>query len=515
MLPYGGVASKQMSSSSKPFAPGLLSSFWTIAVLLTAIRLGALMASPSTLGPDESQYWFWSQELAFGYFSKPPMIAWVIAATTSIFGNAEWAVRLSAPFFHLGVGAFLYLTAQRLFNQRAAYWSGLAWLTIPGVTLSSFLMTTDAPLLFFWSAGLFFLFRITEKDNPQRFDFVALGAAIGLGFLSKYAMIYFIIALGGTVLFIPSFRLALLRKEMLLTAVIALALILPNILWNAANDFQTLSHTAANANWGATLFKPAALLKFIAGQFAVIGPVFVVAFIWAAIHHRRNLHTLNPQLSKIHALFLFAITPLLIVSIQAFISRAHANWAATAYPAVILLVIAWLYEHKSGWIAKTGIAINAVFAALFIIIVSTEFSVVDRSGLSIMTRDIRGWKEQSHAVASMADGYDAVMIDDRDMMGAMLYYERGSNLKIVAIDPNASISHHYEAFMAFDPKIQSRMLFVTTRDDAAHVDYRFRHITPLGPVTVSLGSGQKRTYHLFDVSGYFGPDAPERDNNPS
>ena len=183
------------------------------------------------------------------------MIAWAIAATTAVFGHDEWAVRLAAPFFHTGTAVFLYLTAKRLFNEQTAYWTGLAWLTIPGVTLSSFLITTDAPLLFFWSAGLFFLVRILQGNTTEKMNFLLLGTAIGLGLLSKYAMIYFLVATAASCIAIPSVRVTLVKPALFLTIATIAIIITPNILWNIANDFQTVSHTAANANWGTNLFK--------------------------------------------------------------------------------------------------------------------------------------------------------------------------------------------------------------------------------------------------------------------
>src|SRR5215510_533453 len=48
--------------------------------ILLAVRLAAVHAATTDLVLDEAQYWTWSRALDFGYFSKPPMIAWVIAA---------------------------------------------------------------------------------------------------------------------------------------------------------------------------------------------------------------------------------------------------------------------------------------------------------------------------------------------------------------------------------------------------------------------------------------------------
>ncbi len=488
-----------------PQAQRLLSSFWVVAVAILGVRIFALIISPSTLGPDEFQYWYWSRDLSFGYFSKPPMIAWAIAATTSIFGHEEWAVRLAAPFFHTGTAALLYLTAKDLFDQRTAYWTGLAWLTIPGVTLSSFLITTDAPLLFFWAAALFFLFRLLQTETPRNQDYMFLGVAIGLGLLSKYAMIYFAIAMAGGCLFIPIARQSLVKPAIFLTIATTVIIITPNLLWNIANDFQTVSHTAANANWGASLFKPGNLFSFISEQFIIAGPIFLVAFIWACVELWRKRMTLaGDEIGIRTMLYFFALTPLIVVSLQAFISRAHANWAVAAYPTIVMLSVAWLFERRANRFVTIPVILHILLGIGFIVGLS-NFSLVDRIGLAKATEKIRGWEEQSQTIAKLATGYDAVMLDDRALMGAMLYYERDTDLEIVAIDPNASVSHHYEAFKAFDPDQHKRVLFATTLSSDAHINYRFNLIEPLGENSAIIGDDQKRTYHLFSVAEYLEP----------
>src|SRR4051794_6724481 len=52
---------------------------------VTVLRLVWLAGDPINLYPDEAQYWLWSRHLAFGYFSKPPLLPWIIAATTALF----------------------------------------------------------------------------------------------------------------------------------------------------------------------------------------------------------------------------------------------------------------------------------------------------------------------------------------------------------------------------------------------------------------------------------------------
>lgn len=473
--------------------------FWIVAGGLIILRIVTLVATPLGIGPDEAQYWFWSHDIAFGYFSKPPMVAWAIASTTALFGSAEWAVRLSAPLFHVGAAAFLFLCAHRLFDARAGFWAGISWLLMPGVVLSSFVMATDAPLLFFWSGALFFLIRIWFDRELSIINFAALGAMIGLGLMSKYAMIYFPAALCA-MLVVSAQRTLLLRPALLVTGLVAAAVFAPNVLWNSQHDFHTLTHTAANAHWGADLFKPVSLVEFLGGQFAVFG---VIAFTVLALFVWRTPKHFNDR--RFVFLMIFAMTPLVIVAAQAFLSRAHANWAAAAYPAATLLVVGILLEHRKFLLVKANVALHALVFAVFTLGVVNP-PLIDRVGLSSAAMDLRGWKTQTDDIMNFAAGYDAVLVDDRYLMGEMLYYQQSSETPLKAIDPNASIDNHYEAFIPFDPKTDKRVLFVTTRNDASHVNYRFREIKRLGSVTASFpGSG--RTYTLFELSGYFGPGA--------
>lgn len=489
--------------------------FWIIAGAATLARIVLLVLSPAELGPDEAQYWFWSRDFDLGYFSKPPLIAWAIGLTTALFGNAEWAVRLTAPLLHLGTASFIYLLSRRAYGGTVGLWTGIAWLVAPGVNLSSFIIATDAPLLFFWSGALYFLYRLYEqRDTAGRrwLGFAALGLMIGLGMLSKYAMVYFPIALVPALAWSPNLRAALLRRELFLTAGLAALLIAPNIVWNASHDFQTFSHTADNAGWNTPPFHPLNLLKFLGSQLIVFGVILAPAFVWLLARPGKVSYG-EGKAEFERALLTLALTPLAIICVQAFISTAYANWAATAYPATIILVTAWLFRIGGAWIAKASVALHAGLALIFAAAM-INFNLIDQVGASRAVKDVRGWRAQTDMIASKADGYDAVVIDERYLVGEALYYQRESDFEIVAIDVNQYTENHYEAFKAFDPARHDHVLFVSIRDDAAHVDYRFRNITPLGPVTVEIG-GLERTFHMFDISGYYGPGAPEERAAPS
>ncbi len=54
-----------------------------LIVFVTLARCALLAFDPPNLSFDEAQYWAWAQSIQLGYYSKPPMVAWAIAATTA------------------------------------------------------------------------------------------------------------------------------------------------------------------------------------------------------------------------------------------------------------------------------------------------------------------------------------------------------------------------------------------------------------------------------------------------
>src|SRR5688500_8714899 len=81
---------------------------------LLALRLAAVYAAKTDLVLDEAQYWTWSRELAFGYFSKPPMIAWLIRATSALCGDGEACIRSAAPVLYTVSAFIIYLIGRAL-----------------------------------------------------------------------------------------------------------------------------------------------------------------------------------------------------------------------------------------------------------------------------------------------------------------------------------------------------------------------------------------------------------------
>ncbi|TRO97287.1 phospholipid carrier-dependent glycosyltransferase [Glycocaulis profundi] len=481
---------------------------WVLAALaiglgLLVFRLAALWVSPVDLYADETQYWIWSRALDWGYFSKPPLIAWIIAATTAMFGDSDFAVRLAAPILHTVTAAFLGLAAARLFGARAGAATAIAWLTLPSVWLSASIISTDAPLLAFWSVGLYALVRLREGAGPG--FALLLGAAAGFAFLAKYAAIYFLVGVGFALIVDGPARRALLGLKGTLAGLVMLAIIAPNIAWNAANSFATVSHTAANANWGADLFNPGEAVRFVTSQLGVFGPAFFIALILAvvlALRAGRGASDSRPLLM----LALFSAPAVLVVAGQAFISRAHANWAASAYAAGLILVVALLMEGAR-W--RRGVLIGSIalhsVAGLAFIALAASPALTEQAGLSNAFKRVRGWEETARQVEAAAaeTGAAAIAFDNRNDFHQMQRYAPTLADRLYMWMRYGQAINQAEHTWPLPAGFAEPVLIVSERPrEIPLIAADFAALSPAGEIAVPLGGGRERRYGLFIAEGY-------------
>jgi hypothetical protein len=207
----------------------------------------------------------------------------------------------------------------------------------PGTSFSSLLITTDVPLLLFWSLALWAIAGMQSSRSPAWT--ILLGVSIGLGLLSKYAMLYFLLGISACFLFSREGRKFLDARFAAAAAIAALAFF-PNVIWNISNSLATVRHTASQRELECR--EPVPLTSATPSDLSVrrpgiIGPVAAGIFVRGGLTGTEVLG-LHPP----HRLMLALSAPIvMIVTFQAFISRANANWAAPAFITLCILVCAW------------------------------------------------------------------------------------------------------------------------------------------------------------------------------
>lgn len=491
--------------------PAELNSVWwprtlqVVAVILL-LRLISLWLNTTELFFDEAQYWVWGQEPALGYFSKPPILGWLIGLFTGICGDSEFCVRLASPVLHSGTALVIYLVGTRLFDPRTAFWAALIYITLPAVTLSSTLISTDVPLLFFWTLSLYAFIRLEREDNFANAAF--LGLAVGAGLMSKYAMAYFLPCAILYSLLVPERPHLLARRNFWIAIAIALLCLLPNILWNMQNQFVTASHTGDNIGWTGGFPHMKAFAEFFFAQFGVFGPITFGIFLAAIV--RLPLEG-SSRAQKL--LLCFSVPVLAIVCFQALMSKAYANWAAVTYVAATLLVADLMVNTIPEFWRRLSLSVH--LGTLAVIAIAVMFS---RPGQLPLPENLKPF-DRMHGAREIAAAarqqlsareFAAILTDDRRISALMNYYLRDSTLPKLAWRSADAPSDHFELTRSFQTAPRTPVLYITANRNPAAIIQDFGDAEYLGQF--EPGAGERKSVWFYELNGY---NPENRDSDPA
>ena len=155
-------------------------------------------------------------------------------------------------------------------------------------------------------------------------SFVLLGIAIGLGLISKYTYVLFMMALTCACFAVPAFRKQLIRPYVLATIVIAGAIASPHFAWVIVHSDQIFAvakgkfEMATGSNYAMTVLSGVAnTLSVVVGFLSPLWIILLVVFhrdIWKRL---RSTVVPNPH-QRFMATYLMALVALLIVVVLVF-----------------------------------------------------------------------------------------------------------------------------------------------------------------------------------------------------
>jgi MFS family permease len=271
-----------------------------LALTFAAVLLASGWFEPYGLLHDELYYWVGAKRLELGYVDHPPLAPWVLALGTALFGDGPLVFGLIPALCGAGTVLLAGRMAQRLgaggFGQTLA---GLCVAVTPfNLVIFSF-YSVNAFEVLLWTTTTFWLLELIRTGNERLW--LGIGAIAGIGLLNKhtFALLAFGIAAG---LVATPLRNQLRRRWLWLGVATALLLAMPNVLWNALNDWPSLVFYRSRP----AIDLPATLLEALELQVVGANPANVLIWIPGALFlfSSRKAPSYRPLAIVFFALFL-------------------------------------------------------------------------------------------------------------------------------------------------------------------------------------------------------------------
>jgi len=339
--------------------PSTLDTHWLrlgyIVIFVMLIARWLYIASGTIeLEKDEAYQWLWSKHLALSYYSKPPGIALIQFAGTSLWGDTAFGIRFFPPLF----AAILSVMVLRFFAREVSARAGFGLLLIvtaaPLLGIGTILMTIDPPMVLCWMWALVAGWRAAQPDGKTR-DWLVVGLAMGLGFLCKYTAACQIACWAIFFALWPAARAHLRRPGPWLALLIFLVCTTPVLIWNAQHGWITVHHVAGNAGlhgqWRPTM---RFFWDFLFVEAGLLNPVFFIGALWAMFAFWKQP---RHKMSGLWLYFFCMGAPVFFgYWLWSLHSRILPNWIAPAVVPMFCLMVAYWDERRR--IAKPFLAIG-------------------------------------------------------------------------------------------------------------------------------------------------------------
>lgn len=409
--------------------------FW--GLLLIWIACDIFQAMHMEVMSDEAYYALYGQNMAWGYYDHPPMVA-LLNHLSGWFFSGNLSVRFMNVLLHAAsVWLIWKLLPERKSVSHVLFYFAIAF-SFFMFSAYGFITTPDGALLFFTAAFLFAYKRFLAEESW--YNTVLLSLTMTGMCYSKY---HAVLVVGFIVL--SNLRL-LQNRKFWYSVLITTVLFLPHIYWQVSNDFPSFRYHLIGRNQGTKFVN---VLKYFPEQFAVFNPVALAGVLYILFKKR-------PEDLFDRALYFLTAGILLFFQVMTLKGRVEPHWTvAASIPMIILLYKFSFQDPKFGKLLLKG----TLWVLPFILIAR----IVLMMDILPKSFALNGKEKRYQAIEKAAGSLPVVFIGSFQEPSLYPYFT-GKKAFVLSSIPTRTTQFD---IWGFDTLYQDSSVFVQTDDETA------------------------------------------------
>jgi hypothetical protein len=215
---------------------------WFIIAAFIAVKVLVhfLTNTNYDLHRDTFLYYSLSEDLAWGYASCPPFIAFITRVSTFLFGYSPFSINLFPVIAGVTSIVLIALIVKEFGGKALAITIALlSFLLSPAYLRSNSLMQPVSFDQLFWLASAYFIVKLINTQNTRYWLWIM--AVWGVGFMNKYLIagyaFSFLLAL-----LISQHRKLLFSRNFIWGSLIGFLIIVPNTIWQYQHNWAVFHH---------------------------------------------------------------------------------------------------------------------------------------------------------------------------------------------------------------------------------------------------------------------------------
>ena len=334
--------------------------FWTILASVTQANL-----------PDETlEILTAGQSPAWGYYDHPPLSIWIMSVISIVFAPAAWPAYLIAQLCIATCLWAAWRIGREVLHPWTAICGAIALEACFFFTIGSTALTSAHLAGAFWALAILALYKAFKLQS--RWDWVLVGALMGLGMLSHYSTVLLLWGMIAFSLMNHKARRCWDTSWPFLAGLTCFVIVIPHFWWAWAHEFNTL--WTALEDWQSVLAHLQFSGEFVGFQLLAVIPMGLL--LWPLITRLQfsaeaGYEEEELDFARQYLLVVTLLPATLMLFLAAVVGVDLGSTGVTTWTFVGVVFLMWcdLAETKQSWrrvIIRAG-GFAGGFAALLIV----------------------------------------------------------------------------------------------------------------------------------------------------